>query len=120
VSYKINQDPGAVRSTLAQAVENRRATGERQVDFQSGSSVSQLVPDKRFAGDIWDPQSETGITGEFGGPANTVSGPTASAVAQDKLKQFMEMFMSNSRNVADFNPPTEVAPAPFPAEEASV
>ena len=116
----ISQDPSGVRRTLHQANENQRNLGERPVDITTRSSVGQLKPGDRFAGDIWDPESRVGITGEFGAAANTVAGPEASPVAQEKLQRFMDMFMSNSINVESFNPVTEMPPAPIPTEEPIV
>ena len=123
MSFRINKDRAAASQTLRQAVENQRNLGERPVDITTRSATSQLKPDDRFAGDIWDPESRVGITGEFGKAANTVAGPEASEVAQNKLKQFMEMFMSNSLNVENFNPDLGMgapAPAPIPNEEPIV
>ena len=112
----ISQDPSGVRRTLHQANENQRNLGERPVDITTRSSVGQLNPGDRFAGDIWDPESRVGITGEFGSAANTVSGPEASPIAQEKLQRFMDMFMSNCINVESFNPVTEMPSAPMPME----
>ncbi len=90
--------PPNPEAAFRQARLNQEQQDERVVDFGTTQGVTQKHPSKRYAGAIFDPESPSGITGEFGRFVNTTSGPTHNPIATQNVTDFMTMFKRSKFN----------------------